>query len=231
MPAGGEAAARRFYSQVLGLTELPKPPVLAARGGAWFASGPVQIHLGVEEDFRPARKAHPAIRVDDLDDLTAQITAAGYEVRFDDDLPGYRRFYVADPFGNRLDGAGEQDSAIRDAGSTPADGAGAANAIEACPSSATLVASNTPSTLRSTAGSAIATAGPCGRAGRARPSSTNPSTITGRIARCLSPCSADVLADGVTFRRLPRAGSAACGWMTVRAMAMGAPRRRARSTA
>lgn len=103
MPAGEEPVARRFYGEVLGLEELQKPPLLAARGGVWFGSGAVQIHLGVEPDFRPARKAHPAVRVEDLDGLAARIEAAGHEVVTDDHLPGYRRFYVADPFGNRLE--------------------------------------------------------------------------------------------------------------------------------
>ena len=103
MPPGEEARARQFYGEVLGLTEVPKPPVLAARGGVWFAEGPVQLHLGVEADFRPAIKAHPALRVDDLDALAARCNAAGHPVQFDPSLPGYRRFYVADPFGNRLE--------------------------------------------------------------------------------------------------------------------------------
>lgn len=103
MPPGGEDAARQFYCKVLGFEELRKPPVLAARGGVWCGSGAVQLHLGVEQDFRPARKAHPAVRVEDLDGLAARIEATGHEVRFDSDLPGYRRFYVTDPFGNRLE--------------------------------------------------------------------------------------------------------------------------------
>lgn len=103
MPAGEEAAARRFYGEVLGLAELAKPPVLEARGGAWFGDGAVQVHLGVEADFRPARKAHPGFRVENLDALAARCEAAGHAPLWDADLPGYRRFYVADPFGNRLE--------------------------------------------------------------------------------------------------------------------------------
>ena len=103
MPAGGEAEARAFYAGVLGLAEVPKPPALAARGGAWFANASVQLHLGVEADFRLARKAHPALRVDDLNAMAAACAAAGYAPLFDDDAPGIARFYVADPFGNRLE--------------------------------------------------------------------------------------------------------------------------------
>ena len=103
MPPGGEAEARGFYDRVLGLRELLKPPTLAIRGGAWFGNGKVQIHLGTESDFRPARKAHPALLVDDLDSLEAACRAAGFEPVRDADLPGYTRFYVADPFGNRLE--------------------------------------------------------------------------------------------------------------------------------
>ncbi len=105
MPAGEEAAARRFYGEVLGLAELPKPPVLAVRGGAWFGDGAVQVHLGVEADFRPARKAHPAFQVENLDVVAARCEAAGHAPTptSNTELPGYRRFYVADPVGNRLE--------------------------------------------------------------------------------------------------------------------------------
>jgi len=103
MPTGGEAQARAFYGEVLGLSEVPKPATLAARGGAWFGNGTVQLHLGVESDFRPARKAHPALLVDDLDTLEAACRAAGFPPQRDHELPGYERFYVADPFGNRLE--------------------------------------------------------------------------------------------------------------------------------
>lgn len=106
MPEGAEAAARAFYGELLGLVEVPKPAVLAARGGVWFACGPGQLHLGVETPFAPAGKAHPALRVasrEALDALAARLDAAGCAVRFDQAIPELRRFYVADPFGNRLE--------------------------------------------------------------------------------------------------------------------------------
>jgi len=103
MPAGGEAQARAFYGGVLGLREIPKPPTLTARGGAWFGNGAVQLHLGVEAEFRPARKAHPALLVDDVDALEAACRAAGFSPQRDGEFPGYTRFYVSDPFGNRLE--------------------------------------------------------------------------------------------------------------------------------
>jgi catechol 2,3-dioxygenase-like lactoylglutathione lyase family enzyme len=103
VPAGSEPALRAFYAGVLGMTELAKPASLAARGGAWFRSGTVELHLGVEADFRPARKAHPGLLVDDLDALAARLAAAGHSIRWDDLLPGHRRCYVDDPCGNRLE--------------------------------------------------------------------------------------------------------------------------------
>lgn len=103
MPPGGEAKARVFYADVLGLPEIPKPQSLSERGGAWFGSGAVQIHLGVEPNFVPARKAHPALRVDDLDALEATLRGAGFEPERDDRHPGHVRFFVPDPFGNRLE--------------------------------------------------------------------------------------------------------------------------------
>ena len=84
-------------------TEVKKPDILAKRGGLWLRSGPVEIHLGVEADFRPARKAHPAVRVSDLDGLAERLAAAGYEPKWDTDLPHIRRFHVSDPVGNRLE--------------------------------------------------------------------------------------------------------------------------------
>jgi catechol 2,3-dioxygenase-like lactoylglutathione lyase family enzyme len=102
-PAGSEDRLRWFYGTVLGMTEVPKPPVLAARGGAWFRSGGVELHLGIEEDFRPARKAHPGIVVEDLDGLADRLAEHGVEVEWDDNFPGFRRCYVADPHGNRLE--------------------------------------------------------------------------------------------------------------------------------
>lgn len=103
MPAGGEDDARAFYDGVLGIPEKPKPPHLAARGGCWFAADGVELHLGVEDGFRPARKAHPALLVDDLTALVRRLGEAGVDVVEDEPLPGYDRVYVADPFGNRLE--------------------------------------------------------------------------------------------------------------------------------
>ncbi len=103
IPSGGEGQLRAFYARVLGMTEVQKPEVLAARGGLWVRAGGVELHLGVEEDFRPARKGHPGILVDDLDELGARFRGSGQDVRWDGDFPGYRRFYNHDPFGNRLE--------------------------------------------------------------------------------------------------------------------------------
>ena len=102
-PPGSEEALRTYYGGVLGMTELPKPPVLAARGGVWFAAGGCVLHLGAEADFRPARKAHPGIRVRGIDAFAQRLTAAGVPVTWDDALPGHRRFYAQDPVGNRLE--------------------------------------------------------------------------------------------------------------------------------
>ena len=104
MPRDQEEVARSFYAGLLGMTEQPKPPDLAVRGGCWFASGAAVLHLGVEEPFRPARKAHPALLVDDLDGLAAALTAAGHACeRADGEIPGVRRFHTSDPFGNRVE--------------------------------------------------------------------------------------------------------------------------------
>lgn len=104
IPVGGEAAAREYYGALLGMIEVPKPAALAARGGCWFTSGSAVLHLGVEEPFAPARKAHPAFLVDDLDALQDQLTSAGYEcARSDGELPGISRFHTIDPFGNRIE--------------------------------------------------------------------------------------------------------------------------------
>jgi len=103
MPAEREQEARDFYSGLLGLPEQPKPPHLAARGGCWFESTTVKVHLGVETDFRPARKAHPALLVSDLPALVATLRAAGVELLDDEPLEGYDRVYAYDPFGNRLE--------------------------------------------------------------------------------------------------------------------------------
>jgi catechol 2,3-dioxygenase-like lactoylglutathione lyase family enzyme len=105
-PPGCEAEARRFYGDLLGLEELPKPEPLRSRGGVWFRVGEQQqLHVGVEEPFAPARKAHPALRVaaGELDALAERLRAAGADVTWDEALPGVRRFYTADPWGNRLE--------------------------------------------------------------------------------------------------------------------------------
>ena len=103
MPAGEEGKARAFYCDLLGMVEVAKPAELARRGGCWFASGSVQVHLGVEVDFRPAKKAHPALRCAHYDGLTAVLRAAGVEVRDDRNIPGTRRCHIFDPFGNRIE--------------------------------------------------------------------------------------------------------------------------------
>jgi catechol 2,3-dioxygenase-like lactoylglutathione lyase family enzyme len=102
-PPGTEDALRGYYVDVLGMTEVRKPPVLAARGGCWFASGAAQIHLGVEEDFRPARKAHPGIRVTGIYGYAKRLTEHGAKVVWDYELPAHHRFYSEDPVGNRLE--------------------------------------------------------------------------------------------------------------------------------
>jgi len=102
-PPGAEEASRAFYVGILGLAEKPKPPALAARGGCWFTGHGIELHLGVEEDFRPARKAHPGLLWPDLDGLAQRLTAAGYPVVYSDELPGYRRFHTHDVHGNRLE--------------------------------------------------------------------------------------------------------------------------------
>ena len=98
-PPGCEEAARAFYGELLGLEEVEKPESLRGRGGVWFQ----QLHIGVEEDFRPARKAHPALRVQDIDSIASRLTAAGKRVDWDGALPGIRRFYTSDPWGNRVE--------------------------------------------------------------------------------------------------------------------------------
>ncbi len=105
MPAGPEAvdAAETFYSGLFGLTRVPKPPELEVRGGCWFENGDVTIHLGVEERFRPARKAHPALVVDDLASLFRVLEEAGHATLRAEPVPGQPQFYVDDPFGNRIE--------------------------------------------------------------------------------------------------------------------------------
>ena len=102
-PAGSEDALRSFYGGLVGLPEIPKPPVLAARGGVWFRVGGHELHCGVEEPFVPARKAHPAIAVTDVEALAATLGAAGCELTWDTNIPGIRRFHTSDPVGNRVE--------------------------------------------------------------------------------------------------------------------------------
>ncbi|MFG3169524.1 VOC family protein [Streptomyces sp. NPDC048200] len=102
-PPGSEDRLRAYYVHALGMTETPKPPTLAARGGCWFRAGAVQLHLGVDTGFRPAKKAHPGLRVTGIDAYAARIAATGAPVTWDDELPGHRRFYSEDPVGNRLE--------------------------------------------------------------------------------------------------------------------------------
>ena len=103
MPAGAEDEAAAFYEGLLGIPRRPKPANLAARGGCWFEDGELKVHLGVEPDFQPARKAHPAFEVTSLAALVERLRAAGVAVRDDEPLDGYERVYVDDPFGNRIE--------------------------------------------------------------------------------------------------------------------------------
>ncbi len=103
MPKGGEDLARAYYINGLGMKEIAKPAALAARGGVWFESGALRLHLGVDAPFIPARKAHPAMEVVDLTLFVESLSRCGFEVTPDADLPGYRRIYTADPFGNRIE--------------------------------------------------------------------------------------------------------------------------------
>ena len=103
MPPGAEDIARQFYVDLLRMIEVPKPAALAGRGGIWLRTGKVELHLGVETDFRPARKAHPALAVRDLAAIAQQLTQSGVKVVWDDSLPGRARFHADDCFGNRLE--------------------------------------------------------------------------------------------------------------------------------
>jgi catechol 2,3-dioxygenase-like lactoylglutathione lyase family enzyme len=114
IPGGGEDAARRFYGDLLGLAEVAKPAPLAVRGGCWFVGAGVAVHLGAEADFRPARKAHVALLVDDLDGLRRSLDAAGVTIRDDDPPIGVRRFYADDPFGSRLELVDRRDGGFTD---------------------------------------------------------------------------------------------------------------------
>jgi len=102
-PPGSEDTLRAYYIGTLGMKEIPKPPVLAARGGCWFEAGFVQLHVGVENDFRPAKKAHPGLRVTGIEAYAARLRGMGASVTWDDNLPGHKRFYSEDPVGNRLE--------------------------------------------------------------------------------------------------------------------------------
>jgi len=103
IPLGGEEEARRFWVGVLGFVEATKPPVLAARGGCWFRAGGVEIHLGAEESFAPAKRAHPGILVTGIKDFADHLQRHGVAVTWDQNFPGFERFYANDPFGNRLE--------------------------------------------------------------------------------------------------------------------------------
>jgi catechol 2,3-dioxygenase-like lactoylglutathione lyase family enzyme len=102
-PAGSEKQLRAYYADILGMTELRKPPLLAARGGCWFQSGPVQLHLGIEDPFTPAKKAHPALRIQGIHAYAKHIAALGAPVTWDYDLPDRDRFFSHDPVGNRIE--------------------------------------------------------------------------------------------------------------------------------
>ena len=103
MPEQGEDLARQFYGEILGLPEVPKPEVLRQKGGVWFRTGNLDLHLGVDRPFVPAKKAHVAYQIDDLDGVKARLAEAGCPIVEDEYLPGYDRFYTADPFGNRVE--------------------------------------------------------------------------------------------------------------------------------
>ncbi|WP_137156840.1 VOC family protein [Rhizobium sp. FKL33] len=103
MPRGREDDARAFYSAILGFSEIKKPDALFDRGGCWFVAGDVKLHLGVEESFKPALKAHPAFLVESAAMMETRLTASGYLISRDAPLQGYQRFFVSDPFGNRIE--------------------------------------------------------------------------------------------------------------------------------
>ncbi len=103
MPRGGEAAARAFWGGIIGLAEIEKPAALRARGGLWYLLNHAELHLGVETPFSPAHKAHPAFRVTDIDALASRLSAADHPLTWDSAIPNRKRFFTADPFGNRLE--------------------------------------------------------------------------------------------------------------------------------
>lgn len=100
---GSEDRCREFWADILGFTEMEKPPALAARGGCWFRGGAFEVHLGVDQNFRPTAKGHPGVLISGLDDLAQRLTDRGVDVEWDDNFPGMRRFYASDPLGNRLE--------------------------------------------------------------------------------------------------------------------------------
>lgn len=102
-PAGCEDDMRAFYGGVLGMVEVDKPEALRARGGAWFRAGTAELHVGIEDEFTPARKAHPGIAVADIEKLAEVVGRAGAPVAWDENIPGLRRFHTTDPVGNRLE--------------------------------------------------------------------------------------------------------------------------------
>jgi len=102
-PPGSEQAARAFWTDALGFEEIEKPPELSSRGGCWFRGHGIEIHIGIEVDFRPATRAHPGLLVTELDMWADRLAAAGRDVTWDEGFPGMRRFYTEDPFGNRLE--------------------------------------------------------------------------------------------------------------------------------
>jgi catechol 2,3-dioxygenase-like lactoylglutathione lyase family enzyme len=102
-PPGCEEAARRFFGELLGLEEIPKPEAIRARGGVWYRVGEHELHIGVDQSFAPARKAHPAFRSDGYDEVRERLLAGGIEVADDAAIPGVRRCFVADPWGNRIE--------------------------------------------------------------------------------------------------------------------------------
>ncbi len=103
IPPGGEERARAFYTEILGLSEVLRPPEMAGRSGFWLAGGSLNLHIGIDPDFHPAPKAHPALLVVGLDEILARCEAAGVATKPDTSFHGFRRFHVFDPFGNRLE--------------------------------------------------------------------------------------------------------------------------------
>ena len=102
-PKGSEETARKFFKNILGFDEVEKPEELKKRGGVWFEFGNYQIHIGIEEPFYPAKKAHPAFEIENIEELKKHLVSNGIDVIEDDKLPGAKRFYISDPFGNRME--------------------------------------------------------------------------------------------------------------------------------